>query len=94
MVNQGYQFRHIILEDHAIHSRFNPAGQGIGAYSNKENYFISEANALEYLKQHFDTDASLSFRNRILSSLRMVRYIIPEQFTNFKQLVKKILPAR
>lgn len=94
MVNQGYQFRHFVLEDYAIHSQFNPAGQGIGAYSNKENYFISEANALEYLKQHFATDASLSFRNRILSSLRTVRYLIPEQFTNFKQLVKKNLSRR
>ncbi|WP_373513957.1 hypothetical protein, partial [Persicitalea sp.] len=37
MVNQGYQFKHFVLEDYAVHSQFNPVGQGIVAYSNREN---------------------------------------------------------
>lgn len=94
MFNQGFRFQHVRLEDYATHSPFNPVGQGIVAYSNKENYFISEDNALAYLKKHFDRDTALSSRNRMLSTLRMVKYVVPERFRSFKQLVKKVLGIR
>lgn len=54
MVNRGFQFRHVVLEDYARHSPFNPVGQGIQAYSKLDNYRLSEAGALAYLQTHFD----------------------------------------
>ena len=91
MVNQGYEFRHFVLEDYAIHSQFTSAGQGIGAYSNQENYLISEGNALAYLQENFKTDASLNVKNTILSNLRLVRYKASKQAIRLLRQVKSSL---
>ena len=72
MVNQGYQFRHFVLEDYASHSQFNPIGQGIHAYSKADNYNLSEQNALDYLIANFDTDASLDSKYALLANIRMI----------------------
>lgn len=94
MVNQGYEFRHFVLEDYAIHSQFNPVGQGMGAYSNKENYIISESNALAYLQENFNTDASLNVKNTLLSNFRLVRYKIPNQvFQLLRRGKRMVLPG-
>ena len=93
MVNQGYQFRHFVLEDYAIHSFFNPVGQGIGAYSNRENYFLSERNALAYLQENFKTDASLNPTNTVRSGLRQIRYKYPKQILHLLQLGNRKLRA-
>lgn len=73
MVNQGNKFKHYVLEDYAIHSMFNPIGQGIWAYSKQDNYNLSEANALKYLQDNYNTDAALNSGYAVLSGYRNVR---------------------
>lgn len=53
MVNRGYRFHHVFLEEYARHSPFNAAGQGIGANSQATQYHASEAEAARYLAAHF-----------------------------------------
>lgn len=89
MVNQGYQFKHFVLEDYAKHSVFNSAGQGIGAYSNKDNYFISESNALGYLKENFNTDASLKAKNLVQAKFRDMWYQAPQSTVEFLRKIKR-----
>ncbi|KAA6431601.1 hypothetical protein FEM33_25180 [Dyadobacter flavalbus] len=79
MVNQGYQFKHFILEDYAIHSMFNPLGQGIHAYSKAENYILSERNALQYLNENFKVDVSLNLKYSALYQLRTTKFYIKKQ---------------
>ena len=71
MVNQGHEFQHFRLEDYAIHSSFNPIGQGIHAYSKSDNYNLSEKNAKVYLIDNFGIDGTLNFKYAILSALRI-----------------------
>jgi len=95
MVNQGHKFQHLVLEDYAKHSSFNPIGQGIMAYSNRDNYLLSEKNALKYLKENYGTDASIDFSTSVTAGLEEQKYrfrdfrkgLIP----NAKKFAKKIL---
>lgn len=89
MVNQGHHFRHFVLEDYARHSVFNSAGQGIGAYSNKDNYFMSESNALVYLKKHFNTDASLKVSNQLQARFRNIWYETPQSALKLLRKIKR-----
>jgi hypothetical protein len=65
MVNQGFQFKHFVLEDFAIHSKFNPVGQGIQANTKKDNYLKSEKNARQFLIENFGDGDTLTIQNTI-----------------------------
>lgn len=53
MVNKGHRFQHFVLEDYALHSTFNPLGQGSQDYSKAESYRICELRAKDYLAEHY-----------------------------------------
>ncbi|NIJ52418.1 hypothetical protein [Dyadobacter arcticus] len=89
MVNQGYKFKHFVLEDYALHSTFNPIGQGIQAYSKEDNYNLSEANALKYLIENFQTDASLDLGYKLLSRLRFAQGKLAKKQDLYEHKVKK-----
>jgi len=86
MVNQGHKFTHLSLEEYAKHSSFNPIGQGIMAYSNRENYVLSEKNALQYLKENYGTDASLDSKTAFDAGIRERKY-------RFRDFRRKIIPT-
>ena len=91
MVNQGYQFQHFILEDYAIHSMFNPAGQGIQAYTKEDNYILSERNALNYINENFKTDTSLNLKYLVLSNVRKQKFYIKKQLLKIYHLGRKMI---
>ena len=64
MVNDGFEFKHLSLEQYATHSPFNSVGQGIQAYSKADNYKLSEQNALDYLTKSYDYTTTLRFDTR------------------------------
>jgi hypothetical protein len=65
MVNDGYQFKHLSLEQYATHSPFNSVGQGIQAYSKADNYKLSEQNALDHLIKNYNYSTSIDTSTRI-----------------------------
>ncbi len=65
MVNDGYKFKHLSLEQYANHSPFNSVGQGIQAYSKFDNYKLSEQNALDYLIKNYDYLPVVSVRTHL-----------------------------
>ncbi|TLV03796.1 hypothetical protein [Dyadobacter luticola] len=89
MVNQGFKFQHFVLEDYASHSQFNPIGQGIHAYSKEDNYNLSEANALAYLKENFNTDASLDAHYQKLAKNRILKGKIGKKVDLYEHKVRK-----
>ena len=89
MVNQGFKFKHFVLEDYAIHSMFNPVGQGIWAYSKQDNYNLSEENALVYLKENFNTDASFDFKYSVLAKISNVEGQIGKKRSLLEHKAKK-----
>jgi len=91
MVNQGFRFQHFVLEDYASHSQFNPIGQGIHAYSKQDNYNLSEANALQYLKEHYGTDASLDGKYSLLAKIRNITGKVEKKRMLFEHKAKKAI---
>ncbi|GAA4440719.1 hypothetical protein GCM10023091_24740 [Ravibacter arvi] len=53
MVNKGYAFKQVILEDHGTHSPFNYTGSGVSSYSDRELYDLTERDAKAYFEQHY-----------------------------------------
>ena len=91
MVNQGYEFKHFVLEDYAIHSMFNPVGQGIQANTNENNYILSEQNALNYLTENLKTDTSLNLKYAVLSNLRTHKFYVKKQLLKIYHLSRKVI---
>ncbi|WP_221393442.1 hypothetical protein [Dyadobacter sp. NIV53] len=93
MVNDGFQFQHFILENYAIHSMFNPIGQGIQAYSKADNYDLSEKNALNYLLENYNINVTLNLKYQILSSLRIQKFNIKKQLLKMYHFGRRIVKA-
>ncbi|MFT4032778.1 MAG: hypothetical protein QM669_10190, partial [Siphonobacter sp.] len=73
MVNKGYHFQHFVLEDYAIHSSFNPIGQGSMDYTREESYRICENRAKEYLVQHYSLP-EFSLGTRVKMGVNRLKY--------------------
>jgi hypothetical protein len=53
MVQRGYVFQNIVLEDYAKHAPFDETGSGTIANTRQEIYFGSEHKAKAYIEKHY-----------------------------------------
>lgn len=53
MINKGYEFKQVILEDHGTHSPFSYTGSGIASYDDREIYEYTEREARKYYETHY-----------------------------------------
>jgi hypothetical protein len=88
MVTEGFRFENIVLAKYAEHSPFNPVGQGVVAYSNIENYQLSESNAKQYLiKNQLFTEDNVFTKIKILKDILLnnVKKVIMKVWSRFNR---------
>jgi hypothetical protein len=91
MVNQGFKFKHVTLEEFATHAPFNPVGNGISAYSRKDLYFQSEEKAKNHLKETFGIDefsASTKINSQLNKSFYFLKSVLLKIYLKIMKLVK------
>lgn len=82
MVNRGHRFQHFVLEDYALHSPFNPIGQGSQDYSKADSYRICESRAKEHLKEHYELP--------VLSSVTQIKMGINRAKFNARKIAGQV----
>jgi hypothetical protein len=88
MVNQGYKFKHLTLEDYATHAPFNEIGNGISAYGKAEIYWNSENLAKNYLMENYYQDVSPNVKTRLFSSINTFKFNTKKAINKIRRIVK------
>lgn len=90
MVNQGFDFKHIVLEDYAKHAPFNSVGNGISAYSNKSLYWETERLAKEHLDTVYGGIPKATLTTQVLSSCNSLKHFTKKKLLAVYFAVRKI----